>query len=79
VKKVGSDTPAVVTTRHSWSIQLPGRVAAITPSGSATAQASAGPAAPARATPAAAASSSCSTGCPVVSEVPKSPRSQAPT
>ncbi len=78
VKKVGRDTPAVVTSRHSWSIQLPGLVAASTPSGNAMAQASSSARNTSSSDAGRRASSSCATGWPVVSDRPMSPRANAP-
>ena len=63
----------VLTMRHRWSIQAPGRVAAAIPSGTAIATASRRPSRVSSADAGNRVSSSSATGWPVLSEVPSSP------
>ena len=78
VQKIGIECPSSVTTRTMWSVGLFFRTAAQTPSGMPSP-------APNRIAKVASsivagitAAMSSATGCPVRSEVPKSPRSVSP-
>ena len=78
VQKIGIECPSSVTTRTMWSVGLFFRTAAQTPSGMPSP-------APNRMAKVASsivagitAAMSSATGCPVRSEVPKSPRSVSP-
>ena len=73
MKKVGSDTPAVVTMRQAWSTSEPGRIAAAMPSGTAIATERNSASNVSSADAGSRVSSSVMTGWPVVSEVPRSP------
>ena len=73
MKKTGSDTPAVVTIRQAWSTNEPGRIAAVMPSGSAIATESVSAHSVSSADAGSRVTNSVSTGCPVLSEVPRSP------
>ena len=79
VKKVGSDTPAVTISRQSWSIQLPGLVAARTPSGMAMAQEKNSATKVNSSDAGSRAASSDVTGRPVDTDWPRSPCSSCPT
>ncbi len=73
MKKIGKETPAVVTIRQTWSIHDPGRIAAVMPSGSAIAIDKKSAHSVSSADAGSRVINSLSTGCPVLSEVPRSP------
>ncbi len=73
MKKIGKETPAVVTIRQTWSIHEPGCIAAVMPSGSAIATDSVSAHRVSSADAGSRVINSLSTGWPVLSEVPRSP------
>ena len=79
MKNTGSDTPAVATTRQTWSMMELGRVAARIPSGTAIAIDTISPSRVSSAEAGRRVLISYPTGCPVVSELPRSPRAKSPT
>ena len=79
VKKVGSETPAVTLTRHRWSTQVPGRVAANTPIGIAITQARMSAVNVSSSEAGRRLARSVATGRPEVSDMPRSPRKSSPT
>ena len=79
MKNTGNDTPAVATTRQAWSMIEFGRVAARMPSGTAISIDTISPSKVSSAEAGSLVLISRPTGCPVVSELPRSPRARSPT
>jgi hypothetical protein len=79
VKNTGNDTPAVAITRQVWSMSEFGRVAARIPSGTAISTDTINPSRVSSAEAGRRVLISCPTGCPVVSELPRSPCARSST